>query len=64
MRFVAILVVIVSVVSSPVQADTTLQCLETFYDKTGNNPYEVPQFFKNTSCTWIFVFAILITWMI
>ena len=45
MRFVAILVVIVSVVSSPVQADTTLQCLETFYDKIGNNPYEVPQFF-------------------
>jgi hypothetical protein len=36
---------VVSVVSSSARADTTLQCSETSYDKTGNNPYEVPQYF-------------------
>ena len=45
MRFVAILGLIVSVVSSAAWADVTLQCAETRYDKTGNNPHEVPQYF-------------------
>jgi hypothetical protein len=45
-RFVATLILgVVSVVSSPTRADTTLQCSETLYDKTGNNPYKVPQYF-------------------
>jgi len=39
------LFVIVSIVSSAAWADTTLQCSETLYDKTGNNPYEVSQYF-------------------
>ena len=45
MRFGAILGVIVSVISSAAWADTTLQCSETHYDKTGNGPFEVPQYF-------------------
>jgi hypothetical protein len=36
---------VVSVASSPTRADTTLQCSETMYDKTGNNPYQVNQYF-------------------
>ena len=45
MRFVAILGLIVSVISSAAWADTTLQCTETLYDKTGNNPYDIPHYF-------------------
>jgi hypothetical protein len=45
MRFVTILSVIVSVISSAAWADTTLECSETLYDNTGNNPYKVPQYF-------------------
>ena len=45
-RFVATLILgVASVVSSPTRADTTLQCSETLYDKTGNKPYDVPQYF-------------------
>jgi hypothetical protein len=45
-RFVATLILgVVSVVSSPTHADTTLQCFETLYDKTGNNPYDISQYF-------------------
>src|SRR3974390_3332186 len=43
MRFVAIIIVLV--ISSAAWADTTLQCSETLYDETGNNPYEVPHYF-------------------
>ena len=39
------LFVIVSIVSSAAWADTTLQCTETLYDKTGNNPYDIPHYF-------------------
>jgi hypothetical protein len=45
MRFVAILGVIVSVVSSAAWADARLQCLEDHYDKDGNHRDVVPQYF-------------------
>jgi hypothetical protein len=46
-RFVAPLILgVVSIVSSPTRADTTLQCSEAMYDNIGNNPYEVPPLFR------------------
>lgn len=45
-RFIATLTLgVASVVPSPTRADTTLQCFETLYDKTGNHPYDVAQYF-------------------
>jgi hypothetical protein len=45
-RFGATLILgVVSVASSPTYADTTLQCSETIYDKTGNNPYDITHYF-------------------
>jgi hypothetical protein len=45
-RFAATLILgVVSIVSSPTRAGTTLECSETLYDKTGNNPYQAPHYF-------------------
>jgi hypothetical protein len=44
-RFAAILILgVASIAASPTRADTMLQCSEARYDKTGNGPYEVPQY--------------------